>query len=179
MGKSKVNTILVGGRSPQQRKARPSDWSGIKARLFVEALAETCNVTLAAKAAGVSTGAAYRHRAMEAGFRAQWRRALATAYAGLELTLLERALHGVEKVVSVRNGEPTVMREYNDRTGLTLLRMHRDSAEAEDSEVHPSDHQDAMDRIVSRLQRVRKRQQVETKALPDRLALIRLGLKQR
>ena len=178
MGKEGGNRILIGGRSPQLRKAHARDWTGAKAQRFIEALGETCNATLAAQAAGVSSGAAYRRRGMDAGFRAQWRQALAAAYAGLEMMLLERALHGVEKVVAGRNGESTIMREYSDRTALTLLKMHRDSAVAEDKDVDPSDHQEAMDRILARLERVRQRQQVETKALPERLELLRWALSQ-
>ncbi|MCY7398300.1 MAG: hypothetical protein LH466_05620, partial [Sphingomonas bacterium] len=41
-----------------------------------------------------------------------WDRALAVGYSRLELMLLERALHGVEKVVVARDGSSSVMREY-------------------------------------------------------------------
>ncbi|MEO5773819.1 MAG: hypothetical protein ABIQ32_06840 [Sphingomicrobium sp.] len=39
----------------------------------------------------------------------------------------ERRFEGVEKLVNVRGGELTVMREYSNQLGLSLLKMHRDS----------------------------------------------------
>ena len=96
--------VLESGK--RVRRVRPShrSWTAARQRAFVEALGESCNVKLAARKAGVSTSQAYVRRARDAGFRAGWDRALATGYAQLEMVMLERALHGVEKTVIARDG---------------------------------------------------------------------------
>ena len=114
----------------QKRIGRPSDWTEEKAAKFIEVLADSCNVSLAARAVKRSVGDVYRQRNKDAGFRAAWDQALAIGYARLEMMMLERALHGVEKVITLKNGESRIMREYNDRVALALLRHHRDSVAA-------------------------------------------------
>lgn len=158
MGNSKNALVLEGGS--RKRQVRPShrSWTAAKERRFLEALATCCNVKLAAKTAKVSTSAAYVRRQKNAVFRRAWETALATGYAQLELMMLERALHGVEKVVVGRDGTRTVMREYGDRVALALLRMHRDTAKAADEPIDDLEFEDARDRIIARVQRLRERE---------------------
>ncbi len=148
--------VLEGGS--RKRRVAPShrSWTAAKERRFLEALATCCNVKLAAKTAKVSTSAAYVRRTRNAGFRAAWDGALATGYAQLERMMLERALHGVEKVLVARDGTKTVMREYSDRVALALLRMHRDSAKTADEPVDDVEYEEARERIVARLERLRE-----------------------
>lgn len=148
--------VLEGGT--RKRRVRPShrSWTAAKERKFLEALATSCNVKLAARAAKVSTSAAYVRRTRNATFRSAWESALATGYAQLELMMLERALHGVEKVVIARDGTRTAMREYSDRVALALLRMHRDAAKLADEPVEDSECDEARERILARLQRLRE-----------------------
>lgn len=157
-----TNGNLVVGASklgPQRRTGRPSDWTEAMAERFVEMLADTCNVTLAAKAINRSVANIYKHRAKDATFRAAWDQALATGYARLEMMMLERALHGVEKVVVARDGTTTVMREYSDRVALTLLRMHRDSAALAERDIDQNeDYRAACERIITRLERLKERE---------------------
>lgn len=170
------NLILEAGK--RVRKVRPSyrSWTAARQRAFLEALSECCNVKLAARKAGVSTSQAYVRRSKDATFRAGWDRALATGYAQLEMMLLERALHGVEKTVIARDGTKTVMREYSDRVALALLRMHRENAAFGDESVEDHEWQEARERIVERLQRLRERDEVETKAVVDHVELIKWAL---
>jgi hypothetical protein len=157
MAKAK-NLPLVLESGARKRKVRPShrSWTRAKERKFLEALATCCNVKLAARMAKVSTSAAYVRRTKYASFQAAWDSALATGYAQLELMMLERALHGVEKVVIARDGTKTVMREYSDRVGLALLRMHRDTAKTADEPVDDIEHDEARERIIARLHRMRE-----------------------
>ena len=141
----------------QKRVGRLSDWTQEKADTFVEVLADSCNVSLAARAVGRSIGNVYIQRNKDAAFRAAWDQALAIGYARLELMMLERALHGVEKVVTLRSGESKIMREYNDRVALSLLRLHRDSVAAIHDTPGDEDYQEACERIIDRLQRLRER----------------------
>jgi len=152
----RIPLVLESGS--RKRQVRPSyrSWTAAKERKFLVALATCCNVKLAAKMAKVGTSAAYVRRQKNAAFRAAWETALATGYAQLELMLLERALHGVEKIVIARDGTKTVMREYSDRVALALLRMHRDLAKAADEPVDDVEFEEARDRIVARLERLRE-----------------------
>jgi hypothetical protein len=49
------------------------------------------------------------------------------------------------------------MREYSDRVALALLRMHREQASLADSDGDDGEWQEARERIVARLQRIRDR----------------------
>ena len=170
--------VLEGGGRKRLRAPDGRTWTKAKVAAFLRALAESCNVKLACKAAGVSHSQAYVRRAKDATFRAGWAAALSTGYAQLELMMLERALHGVEKVIVARDGSTSSMREYSDRVGLALLRMHRDSAA--DADEHPEQQEvaEAAERILMRLKRIAARQaaDIETKG-PGRVALIAWVLK--
>jgi hypothetical protein len=149
--------VLVGGGKPQMRERSAKSWGKKKEQLFLSVLAETCNVTRACEQAGVSVSAVYRRRREDAAFRAAWLAAISIAYQQLELVLLERAFVGTDKLVSVRGGEPQIMREYSNTLGLGLLRMHRDSAAAADTEFQPEQIEELRERLFSKLQRLRKR----------------------
>lgn len=95
---------------------------------FLSALAETCNVTRAAKQAGVCASYAYKKRASDAAFRAGWVGAVGVGYQRLELELLDRAFNGTEKVITRRDGSEERIREYSNQLGLTLLKLHRETA---------------------------------------------------
>ena len=158
--KSKELTI-VGGDKPQVRNASKRDWTKAKEQAFLEALADSCNVTAAAAAAGVSAGGAYAHRRKVAAFRAGWAEAIATAYQRLELVMLERALNGTEKVVVRKDGSEERMREYPNQIAMTLLKMHRDSAMEAIEEPAEADIEEVRQRLFDKLQRLRKRSQAE------------------
>lgn len=149
--------VVIGGKRPQMQKAKRDSWTKAKERRFLEALSETCNVTRACKAAGVGVTSVYRRRKQNAAFRAGWREAIGTAYQQLELVLLERAFNGTEKVVHSRAGEPTVMREYSNQLGLTLLKMHRDTAAEANTELPPEDLDEMRERLVKKLLRLKDR----------------------
>lgn len=157
---------IDGGTRPRLRRADARTMTKTKERAFLAALAESCNVTYAAQAAGVSTTNIYTRRAKDAKFRASWDRALSIGYAQLELMMLERALHGVEKIVVARDGSRAVMREYSDRLGLGLLRMHRDNAAIADSDHGPEEVAEAAERILARLKKIGE--QGEAGECPDR-----------
>ena len=171
--------VLYGGKRPQLRQAGKTRWSNRTVRAFFAALADSCNVKLAAERAGISTSAIYERRGKDASFRAGWDKALAEGYAKLELIMLERALHGVEKTIVLKNGETTTMREYSDRLGLMLLKMHRENVTAIEEDIEPNDAAEAAERILARLDRLAEREgtEIENKAAPDRLELIRSGIR--
>ena len=186
-GRKQAAPILRGGAAPKRTTGRRSDWTKAMGERFCETIAETCNVTLAAAAIGRSIGNVYKWRGKDATFRAAWDRALAVGYSRLELMLLERALHGVEKVVVARDGTSSVMRDYPDRVALTLLRMHRESAAMADESIDGREHDEACARIIAKLGRLKDRDAastdadaapgaVEIKTMGARLAFIRAAL---
>jgi hypothetical protein len=148
---------VIGGKKPRQQKANKRDWSKAKAEAFLAALADTCNVSEACRQSGVSVASAYRHRNTDAGFRAGWVEAIASAYRQLELVLLNRAFNGTEKVVTRRDGSEERMMEYSERLALTLLKMHRDTAVEAEAEVSPAEANEVRERIIAKLKRLRKR----------------------
>ena len=90
--------------------------------------------------------------------------------------LLERALHGVEKPVPAKLGEAGVMRHYDDRTALALLKLHRDAGSAPPGgRINPAEHEEACERILFRLARLKGRLSgsIETKSSGDGLAVSR------
>jgi hypothetical protein len=150
--------VLVSGGKTQMRKASEKNWSKAKESEFLSVLAETCNVTLAAAAAGVSVSAAYRRRKADAAFRGAWLEAVGTAYRRLEMVLLERAFVGTEKLVRRRDGSEERMVEYPNQLALTLLKMHRDTAAEATTEVAPDDVEEIRERLLEKLERLRKRE---------------------
>src|SRR5947209_1155799 len=155
--RTRKSLTLVAAATPQLRKSNARDWSKAKAREFLSALAETCNVSEACRRSRVPMTVAYRRRKMDAGFRAGWLEAIAEAYQRLELVLLDRAFNGTEKVVTRRDGSEERMREYSNQLGLTLLKMHRETAIEADSELPPDDVDEIRERLVRKLQRLKRR----------------------
>ena len=142
---------------PQMKKRAARDWSKAKAGRFLTALSETCNVSEACRKSKVPMTVAYRRRKMDAAFRAAWQEAIAIAYQRLELVLLDRAFNGTEKVVKRRDGSEERMLEYSNQFGLSLLKMHRDTAVAADHDVPAGDMDEIRERLVKKLQRLKKR----------------------
>ena len=149
--------VLVDGKKPQLRKTAKRDWSKAKARSFLTALADTCNVSEACRQSGVPVSVAYRRRKMDAAFRAAWLDAIASAYQRLELVLLDRAFNGTEKVVKRRDGSEERMLEYSNQLGLQLLKMHRNTATEASSELPPGDVNEMRERLVKKLLRLKQR----------------------
>lgn len=153
----KPKLTLIASRKPQLRKRAKRDWSQAKAREFLSVLAETCNVSEACRRSGIPMTVAYRRRKMDAGFRAAWQEAIAAAYQRLELVLLDRAFNGTEKLIKRKDGSEERMLEYSNQLGLTLLKMHRESAIEATSELPSEDVAEIRERLVRKLQRLKRR----------------------
>ena len=183
MGLADKQGFVVEGKSrPRVRRQAKPGLSERQQQRFLEALAETCNVLLSAQTAGVRPQRVYDLKARDASFRLGWDRALAAGYAELELIMLRRALHGVEKMVKAPDGKLTVMMQYSDRLGLALLKMHREGASyADEHDVETEEHREACERIMARLDRLGEQNEaaaIETKGRADRLEIVRRGLRQ-
>ena len=149
--------VLAGGKGAKYRKPSPRDWSKTRQALFLETLGETCNVTAACRAAGISSAAVYRRRSIDAGFRSAWRDALTTAYRRLELVLLERAFDGTERTVFKKDGSEERIREYPNSIALQLLKMHKEAAAEGEQEHSPEAVEELRDKLRRKLKRLRAR----------------------
>lgn len=163
-GKAKSGLVLNAGSHPQYKAASQQNWTQAKERMFLTVLSETCNVTRAAAEAGIDVSYAYRRRKAHAGFRAAWIEAIAAAYQRLELVLLDRAFNGTEKVVKRANGSEERMLEYSNQLGLTLLKMHRDTAIEGAPENEPENMDEIRERLFNKLERLRKREEARDAA---------------
>ena len=152
---------VVGSTKPKVRKPRRNEWTRAKEQTFFTALAETCNVKLAAEIAGMSVAGAYWRRKRDAAFRAGWAEAIGAAYQRLELVMLDRALNGTEKIVVRKDGSEERMREYPNQIAMHLLKMHRDSAMQAIEEPDEADVADVRARLVEKLERLRRRFEAE------------------
>jgi hypothetical protein len=148
---------LVGSGKPKLRQAAVRDWSKTKARAFLSALAETCNVSEACRTSGVAMTVAYRRRKSDAAFRAGWREAIGFAYQRLELVLLFRVFNGTEKVIRRRDGTEERMLDYSNQLALALLKLHRDSALEASAELPPEDLDELRARLIAKLGRLKSR----------------------
>ncbi|MEO6198956.1 MAG: hypothetical protein ABIO68_03335 [Sphingomicrobium sp.] len=153
----KARLALVGGKKPQMKAARSVVWSKAREKEFLSVIAETCNVAHACRVTGISDTAAYKRRKTDARFRASWMDAIAAAYQRLELVLLDRAFNGTEKLVKRRDGNDEVMLEYSNQLGLSLLKLHRDSAVEADTSFEPDDIEQLRARLINKLERMQKR----------------------
>ena len=149
--------VLTEGTKAKFRKATKRDWTKAKEVQFLTVVAETCNVTLACREAGVSISAAYNRRNKHAAFRAAWGEAIAIAYRRLELMLLERSFNGTEKVITRKDGSEERVREYPNSLALQLLKMHKDKAESAEREPGDGEMEELRAKLQGKVERLRAR----------------------
>jgi hypothetical protein len=112
---------------PVLKKKRHDGWSPEKQRRFIEVLADTGNVTRAARAVGMSRDRCYALRRSPGAenFDRAWDAALAAASRQLIDVAFERAIDGVEEPVFSKEGQRIACRtRYNDRLLMFLMRAH-------------------------------------------------------
>lgn len=98
MAESLGGVVAVKGGGLQKRRHRRDGLTKAKRKLFLDRLAATCNVTDAARAAGVKKSNCYNLRRRDPQFAALWREAIATGYELLEAALLANALNDINDV---------------------------------------------------------------------------------
>ena len=112
---------------------------------FLQALAETSNVSKSAQAAKVAPSRAYKTRREDADFAAQWREALREGYDHLEM----------EALGYLRAGDPT--RKFDVASAIRLLTMHRETVAAERARDKGGDEPSALDAIDAMIEQMRQR----------------------
>jgi hypothetical protein len=153
-----VPVVGLGGK-PQMQPTSSRSWTKDKEREFLSVLGETCNVTRACEAVGMSTVGAYKRRRKNAAFRAAWIETISAAYQRLELVLLDRTFNGTEKVIQRHDGTEDRMREYPNRLGLSLLKMHRSTVADTVRQTPEEDIAEVRERVIKKLLRLKARQE--------------------
>lgn len=152
------------GKRAQLRKPRKDAWTKAQEALFLETLAETCNASEAARAAGVSRAHAYKRKQRDPGFAAGWDRALDIGYAEIEAMLMREVLFGSESEEITLDSDGAVkgrkVRRGRDlKLALQLLTRHRDRVatfRAAAMEARP-DGEDAVARMRRVLEEIRRK----------------------
>lgn len=113
------------GVRTQLRQVRRDGWAQKDRARFLAELAETCNVSEAARTVGKSRQAAYGLKQRDAEFARDWDAAIEQGYGEIEAMLIRLALHGCE----IEDGEGAVKtrkvkRAPNPSLGLQLLKLH-------------------------------------------------------
>lgn len=130
-------------------------WSDASREQFLSRLAETANVAESARSVGMSRSSAYAERRRNGDFARAWQHALEIALDELEMTVLERALCGVEKQVFYAGEACGTVRHYSDSLAMFILRARRPHIYGKASiTAETSQDQDARAMIEARLARL-------------------------
>lgn len=100
---------------------------------FLDTLAETSNVSQAARAAAITPSRAYKMRRADAGFRQDWYAALLEGYEHLELETLHRLRMGTAKDDN----------RFDIANALRLLMLHKDTV-ARERALRDADDEDSV-----------------------------------
>jgi len=98
---------------------------------FIATLADTRNVTVAAREAGIARRAAFALRARDADFAADWQDAEDAASDLLEHEARERAIKGIEEPVYYHGTKVGTVRRYSETLLLMFLKAERPEKFAE------------------------------------------------
>ncbi|HWH17158.1 MAG TPA: hypothetical protein VNT77_02305 [Allosphingosinicella sp.] len=80
-----------GKDGPQLVKSKGRRWTDEAEAIFLDTLAASCNVKMAAAASGFSTEAIYRRRRFHPDFAERWQSALEQGYVRIEMALVKAA----------------------------------------------------------------------------------------
>ncbi|MBK1638718.1 hypothetical protein CKO24_06585 [Rhodothalassium salexigens DSM 2132] len=106
-------------------------------------LRRTGNVSAAARAAEMPRRSAYRLKARDAEFAADWAAAMDDSLDDLEFALRQRALAGTEKPVFYAGKPVGAVKAYADSVGMFLLKAHRPGRYAEGEAGPPTAEDEA------------------------------------
>jgi hypothetical protein len=159
-----MNNRLAGdveGARPSRRR-RPRRWNKRRRTLFLQALGESCNVSAAARAAGMDRSSAYDLKDRDAAFAQGWRSALEQAHGALEWRLLEASLEGsvrTQMTLDPATRTPTqikLMHSYPLTVALRLFLSHRSEVVAfRDAEAANDNDAAVSERVIARMDEIR------------------------
>lgn len=117
-------------------------------RLFLDALAETSNVSEAARIAGVHPARPYKIRRNDPEFARQWNAALLEGYEHLELETLHRLRAGTGK------DDP----KFDIANALRLLALHKDAAARQRAMRDDEDEEAILASLDAKIEQMRARE---------------------
>lgn len=115
---------------------------------FLDALAETSNVSQAARRAEIPASRAYKARREEAAFRSAWNDALLEGYAHLELETLHR----------LRSGTGKDDNKFDIANALRLLMLHRETVARERASRSREDEDSVLASLNAKIEAMRSRE---------------------
>jgi hypothetical protein len=116
----------VAKRTTGQRKATTQRTGArVWRKGFIAALSLNGNITDACEQMGIERSTAYRLRAEDEAFAAEWDTALESAADRLEAEAWRRAVDGVEEPVFQQKEMIGTIRKYSDTLLVTLLKAHK------------------------------------------------------
>lgn len=115
-----------GSHSGTQLNPRENHFAAKRAA-FLEHLAISSSVKESMAVAGIASSTLYKWKRNDPDFEVAWMKALAEGYALLEMEMLERARAGVERKIFYHGEHRETVRDYDHKTALALLRMHKKS----------------------------------------------------
>lgn len=136
-------------RTEQKSDEKPGldrHWRG----LFLDTLAETSNVSAAARAAGVNPSRAYKVRRSEPAFRAKWQEALLEGYEHLEMETLHRLRMGVS------GGKDD--KKFDIANALRLLSLHSQTVAHERAIRDEEDEETILAELNAKIDAMRARE---------------------
>ena len=131
-------------KDPGAKKRRAPAWR----KVFLEALRNTGNVTLAADTAGVHRSTAYYAKEEHQDFAERWEAALAVAGSGMEEEARRRAMDGVLEPIYYQGEAVGATRKFSDGLLMFLLRAHNPKKYRENMRVERSGKVDTGPRKV-------------------------------
>lgn len=115
---------------------------------FLDALAETSNVSEAARRADIPASRAYKARREESAFAEAWHDALLEGYAHLELETLHR----------LRSGTGREDNKFDIANALRLLMLHRETVARERASRSREDEDSVLASLNARIEAMRSRE---------------------
>lgn len=104
-----------------------ADYDAARRATFLEHLAMTSSVQKSMTVAGIARSTLYGWKNRDPDFEVAWMKALAEGYALLEMEMLEWAREGVERKIFYHGKYVETVRDYDHKTALALLRMHKET----------------------------------------------------
>lgn len=99
MSHSPTHTVIRPAKNGKTKIIRSAArWSDAAEERFLAKLAETCNITAAAEAAGFSTTTLYKRKRQWPGFAAEWQAAIDQGYTRLEAYMVELATDSLRQL---------------------------------------------------------------------------------
>lgn len=149
-------------RSRPRRRLRR--WTPKRRALFLDTLAESCNVSAAARAAGMERSSAYYLKDHDPAFAKGWSAALDRAHGALEWRLLQFAQDGAVRTEMTVDGETGATKQvklihsYPLTTAVRLFLAHRaEVAAIRGAQAIPETDAEVSLRVLGRMDEIRAR----------------------